>query len=302
MKQHSEKNQNQPTKILLYSFEDPQGEWEQEGDDWWRWAMPVYRKPLGSWDETSGFTRQKIWFIEKVFSEEPTNPNDVDFPPWLQCYWDSQAGRWVILSPGGGSGDYVTFQFVDDASSSSSGSQLASGSGGSSSSSDDGLPDDCASRQIAVGPFFGRVIRKSCGMGQVPGENSDGLIELVDDLGILDGRDYRDIVGRTGFAVRMNAEGEVSSSISGSSSIDSECYWMIVIVNFWRVVQVVTDVIFGEQSITIKRKNLTVWDDCGLPDEVIEGTDCPTGGSSSSGASGSSEAGQQPEPPLPPGP
>jgi hypothetical protein len=275
MNNFGEKNTNQPSKILLYSFEDPEGEWEQEGTDWWRWALPVYRMPQGSWDETTGFTRQKIWFIEKVFSEEPTDPNSLEFPPWLQCYWDSQAGRWVIISPGGGSGDYVAFEFADEASSSSS------GSGSESGSSSDEVPDDCASRSPATGPFFGRVIRKSCGMDTVPGEDADGLIELIDDLGILDGRDYRDIAGRIGFAVRMKEE--ASGSISGSSQ--DQCYWMIVIVNFWRVVQVVTDVIFGEQSITIKRKNLTVWDDCSLPDEVIEGTDCPEPGSGSSSSS-----------------
>jgi hypothetical protein len=99
---NSVKNRNQSTKILLHSFEDPSGQWEADGDDWYRWALPVYRMPQGSWAETTGFTRQKIWFIEKVFSEDPTNPNDIDFPPWVACYWDSQAGRWVVIKSGGG--------------------------------------------------------------------------------------------------------------------------------------------------------------------------------------------------------
>jgi hypothetical protein len=272
MKNHSEKNQNQPTKILLYSFEDPTGAWEQEGTDWWRWALPVYRMPQASWDETTGFTRQKIWFIEKVFSESPTDPNSLEFPPWLQCYWDSQAGRWVIISPGGGSGDYVAFEFVDETSSSS-------GSASGSSSAND-VPADCASRSPSIGPYFGRVIRKSCGMGAVPGENADGLIGLIDDLGILDNRDMRDITGRIGFAVRMKED----PSGSASASVESECYWMIVIVNFWRVVQVVTDFIFDGKDFTIKKKNITVWDDCDLPDEVLFGDDCLDNSSSTSGS------------------
>jgi hypothetical protein len=102
MKRHSEKNQNQPSKILLYFFEDPEGSWFEVEGDWYRWALPVYRTPQGSWEETEGFARQQIWFTSNIYSEAPVNPNDIEFPDWLQCYWDSQAGRWVILSPGGG--------------------------------------------------------------------------------------------------------------------------------------------------------------------------------------------------------
>jgi hypothetical protein len=217
------------------------------------------------------------------------------------------------IGGGGGSGDYIAFEFVDESAASESASSGTMGAcqyfpegggpkicemmtaaeceavggafnlGGittcdSGSSSEEGLPEDCDSRVPATGPFFGRVVKKSCGMDTVPGEDADGLIELQDDLGILDNRDMRDIVGRIGFAVRMKEE----PSGSVSASVESECYWMIVIVNFWRVVQVVTDVVFGAESITIKRKSITVWDDCSLPDEIIEGTDCPLPGSGSS--------------------
>jgi hypothetical protein len=181
-------------------------------------------------------------------------------------------GFWTRLEATGGAGQYVTFEFADGPETSSSGS--------SSESSEDELPDDCDARIEVSGRLFGKVLSKACGMEGIPGENSDGLIQLEDDLGILDNRDYRDILGRIGYAVRM--EREESGSVESSNQGD--CYWMIVIVNFWRVVQVVSDIVFGEDTITIKRKNLTVWDDCALPDEVIEGTDCPTGGSSSSGS------------------
>jgi hypothetical protein len=277
MKRHSEKNQNQATKILLYSFEDPEGEWEQEGTDWWRWALPVYRMPQGSWDETQGFNRQKIWFIEKVFSEDPTDPNNLEFPPWVQCYWDSQAGRWVLISPGAGSGDYIVFQFADLESSSSS-----SSSGADQSSEELGVPESCDEREFAEGPFYGEILYRGCGMDSVPGIDSSGLVELIDPIGLCQDRDYRDLPGRRGAAIRMKPE---SIGMDGSlSASEDECQWVIVKVNFWRVVQVVGDIVFGEDTITIKRKNLTVWDDCRLPDEVIQGTDCPTDGSSSSGS------------------
>lgn len=269
---HSQKNPNQPTKILLYSFEEPEGEWEKEGDDWWRWALPVYRKPQASWDETEGFTRQKLWFVPRVFGDENTDPNGLDFAPWVQCYWDSQAGRWVLISPGGGSGDYIVFQFVEPESSSSS----------SQSSEETGVPDSCDERDFAEAPFYGEILYRGCGMDSIPGIDSNGLVELIDPIGLCQDRDYRDLPGRRGAAIRMKPE-SIGMEPSLSSSLD-ECVWVIIKVNFWRVVQVVTDIVFGEDTITIKRKNVTVWDDCALPDEVIEGTDCPTGGSSSSGS------------------
>jgi hypothetical protein len=98
----SVKNPNRITKILLYSFEDPDGSWEAEGDDWYRWALPVYRMPQGSWSETTEFTRQKIWFTASLFGDAASDPNTIQFTPWLQCYWDSQAGRWVVLAIAGG--------------------------------------------------------------------------------------------------------------------------------------------------------------------------------------------------------
>lgn len=275
----SVKNPNRITKLLLFAFEDPDAQWQPDGDDWFRWARPVYRKPQGSWAITEGFTRQKIWFIEKVYSETPTDPNDIDFPPWLQCYWDSQAGRWVVITPGSGgeSGEYVVFTLEDGES--SSGSAFASS--GSSSGDDDALPDDCASRIPAVGPFIGRVVHRSCGMATVPGERPDGTIELIDWVGIMNDRDYRDIVGRTGWAVRMGGPDESGSDSGSGSGREPTCVWMIAWVDFWRVVKVVSDVIVGEKSITIKYRNLTVWDDCGLPDDVHEGIDCEESSSAS---------------------
>jgi hypothetical protein len=121
-------------------------------------------------------------------------------------------------------------------------------------------------------------------MASAPGADENNLIEVHDLIGICDNRDIRDIIGREGVAIRMsNAEIESASS-SSASSVNDDCIWVIVIVNFWRVVSVVTDIIFGEQEITVKRKNITVWDDCTLPDEVIEGVDCDETSSSSSGS------------------
>jgi hypothetical protein len=274
---HSQKNQNQPTKILLYSFEDPEGEWEKVGDDWYRWALPVYRMPQGSWDETTGFTRQKIWFIEKTYSADPVDPNDIDLPPWLQCYWDSQAGRWVIITPGSGaSSQMVEFEIVADDSS-------GSGSGSSSSSSSD---DDTCGNDSPIEGLRGKVIAVSCGASMPADADENGVVDLVDKIGLLDGKTIDELVGRRGFATRMvdlepEEDEEPPESGSASSSGKNECYWSIVFVNAFVVVSVISDIIFGEESITIKRKNIKVWDECTLPDEIIEGTDCPTGAGSS---------------------
>lgn len=205
------------------------------------------------------------------------------------------SGFWTRFQGVGGGGSYVTFEFVDEASVSQSQS-LASASASASQSSSQ-VAGDCESRVIATGPFYGRVINKACGMSSVPGERADGLIELSDEIGIMDGRDEQDIVGRIGFAVRMQREPE-SSLISGSVSIEPDCYWMIVIVNFWRTVRVVSDFIFDGKDITVRYKNITVWDDCQLPDEVIEGIDCEE---SSGSVSGSAASGSSPALP-PPGP
>jgi len=181
------------------------------------------------------------------------------------------------IASSGGSGDYVAFEFVDSTSASStSGSSSGDANG-------DGVPDRCDARDTATGPFVGRVIRKACGMGAVPGEDIDGLIELEDDLGILSNRDSRDITGRMGFAVRMKNE-DASASIASSSGAVDDCYWMIVIVNFWRVVRTVKEIIVTEDSFVVKYHNLTVWDNCDLDDDVIVGTDCPLPSTSSSGS------------------
>jgi len=170
----------------------------------------------------------------------------------------------------------IEFEVVESDSSSS-----GSGSGSSSSSDEDACGDDSP-----IEGLRGKVIAVSCGASMPADADENGIVDLVDKIGLLDGKTVGDLVGRRGFATRMvDLEPDEESAASGSSSSGDECYWSIVFVNAFVVVSVISDIIFGEESITIKRKNIKVWDECNLPDEVIEGTDCPLPSASSSSGS-----------------
>jgi hypothetical protein len=131
---------------------------------------------------------------------------------------------------------------------------------------DDDNFENCEDR-IAPEELRGRVLKVSCGRARpVPGEDADGIIDLIDDTGKLTGRDYRDLPGRLGFAVRMK-DGE-------SGNPYDSCYWSILEVNFLRWRQVVSDQIWESKRIRTEREMHLVEDHCKLPDEYIEGIDC----------------------------
>jgi hypothetical protein len=69
---------------------------------------------------------------------------------------------------------------------------------------------------------------------------------------------------------------------TSSSSSAAGCEWVIVYIDFHRWVTVITDFLVEDNQIRIKKKNISVWDDCKLPDEIIVGADCPEPSSSSS--------------------
>jgi len=127
------------------------------------------------------------------------------------------------------------------------------------------VPEKCAERQpVTETTFRGEVIRVACGSSRPAfGEDYEGFVDLQDELGLLRDRDFREIDGKAGIAILMKPEGDYES-----------CYWCIVYIDFHRKVQVITDLIFREDEIVIERKELSVWDDCELPEEIIEGTDC----------------------------
>lgn len=278
------KNENQYAKVLMLEFEDPEGSWEQEGDDYWRWAKPVYRKPQQSWDSTDGFTRQKIWFAPRAHGNEDTSPDDIEWNDWIQCYWDAQAGRWTVFSTITPSGSII--EFVID-----SGSVSGSVSGSASE------PDDqlCATRvNDAPASARARVVRRPCGVSRVPGEDDNGFVTVNDTAAgkFLEGRTAKSIEGKAGYAAYLSGEDasgsimEALAAASISASESDDCVWCILWIDWFIEEQFVRDVIFGEKSITIEKVNAKVWDWCQLPDEIIEGTDCVEDESSAS-ASGS---------------
>lgn len=101
--------QIKPIKILIYSI-DTTSAWTQDGDDYWKWGTPVMRRPQGSWDTITDNTQQKLWLAPKLFGG--ADPDELNFEEWLQCYWDNQAGRWVVIASN--SLDSVSSSMVSD--------------------------------------------------------------------------------------------------------------------------------------------------------------------------------------------
>jgi hypothetical protein len=187
-------------------------------------------------------------------------------------------GFYVTVEGGGGggtsTGSVIEFEILGESSSSSS-----EGSG------DPGESMACSERAYDA-PAFTRatVIARPCGVSRVPGE-VDGAVTVHDTESgkFLEDREAGALAGKRGFAVRMTGEdlGSTSGS-SGSSGDDEGCRWVIIWINWFRWLRVQTDTIYGEDEITNKYSNIKVWDECKLPDEVIQGADCYEQGSGSS--------------------
>jgi hypothetical protein len=194
----------------------------------------------------------------------------------------------LFLQSGGssGGGSIIEFEITEASAASESTSSSVSGS---SSEGDSTLCDDQAND--APDSATARVIRRPCGSSSVPGEEG-GFVTVYDSAagGFLKERQAAELAGKRGFAAYLSnpdyEEPETSGSSSVSSSIDTEprCQWIIIWIDWFRTVTGVKDIIFGESTITVERHNFKVWDDCDLADEIIEGTDCDEG-SSSSGSS-----------------
>ena len=111
------RNENQFTKLLTFAPEegDQWEDWEEYQGAWRHKAVPVYRKPQDEWDAATDFEPRWIYFRSKTVKDDP-EPADLDLPTWLTCFWDSQAGRWVLLAPGsspGGSGASIQGVFLE---------------------------------------------------------------------------------------------------------------------------------------------------------------------------------------------
>jgi hypothetical protein len=108
-----------------------------------------------------------------------------------------------------------------------------------------------------------KVTERPCGVSKVTGEDENGMITVRDTLGsFLYGRSPSEIVCRRGVAVYMNTPGEY------------ECHWLIIWMDMFNEIQVVSDIIIGTRGIEIERKLIDVWRECDLEDEYIEGNTC----------------------------
>jgi hypothetical protein len=154
----------------------------------------------------------------------------------------------IAAGSGGGSSNFVVFQFDEDEYNEGPPELCA-----------DKSPTDATSHRVFV-------TNNPCG-GSVPGIDDEGYITVTDPGEFLKDRDYRDLPGRVGFAQRVSSDNDYEYS-------ESSCQWVITWINFFREITMVQNIIFKEKSILIKRKKIVVWDDCFLPDEEIDGTDC----------------------------
>jgi len=110
------------------------------------------------------------------------------------------------------------------------------------------------------------VTHTYCSMGSsVPGQADDGTVELRDSTcSFLYGRTEADLANRKGIAVWMKEHDDPYA----------ECYWLIIWMDMFDEIQVVSDVVIGTRGITIERKQVDIWRECDLPDEWIEGNTC----------------------------
>lgn len=131
------------------------------------------------------------------------------------------------------------------------------------------VPEACEDREPAsYSDFIATVERVACGADQeIYGADEDGNVQLTDPLGLLDGRDYRDLVGRTGIAALMRKATE-------EYEYQEACEWVVVYIDFHREEQFLHDWVVGNNRITVERARAKVWDFCLLEKEIIEGTKC----------------------------
>ena len=185
-------------------------------------------------------------------------------------------GRIAAAGGGGGTGSQVIeFTIIDPSSSSSTAT--------ASSSFDEEL---CANQVYdAPGSIMANVTRRPCGVATVYGEDDAGNVEVHDRLeSFLYERSLASVIGKKGLAVLMSgpAEDESSGSSSISSSADFPCEWVIIWIDWFRWIRVQTNTVVGADRITFSYKNVKVWDDCKLADEVVIGADCDPASSTSS--------------------
>ena len=127
--------------------------------------------------------------------------------------------------------------------------------------------NDCDDKlRDAKEKYLAKVIGFPCGQSSVYGMDANGNVEVQDYLGsFLQGREEAEVLGKQGVAVLIQPED------------DYECIWVITWIDWFREIQVITNVIVTSTAIKFEVKNVQVWDDCDLPPIEIPLVECPEG-------------------------
>lgn len=123
--------------------------------------------------------------------------------------------------------------------------------------------EDCGSRGGVSGPLLARVLRRPCGVARVQGEDDDGYVEVIDEMGWLENQSASRVNNKKAFAHLLSA---------GDSG--GECQWVLDIPNLFQERQFVQDWYVSGLDIIEEKVNAHVWNWCRLDDEVTPGVDC----------------------------
>ena len=147
---------------------------------------------------------------------------------------------------------------------------------------------------------IGRITQYPCGVTKVPDEicvveNDDGewvvdtessesedcrgYIEIRDPMNaFLNNRFASDLRGRRGVAMYVwdyQPNGPCGDQPNYyDSNPTPNCYWMIIWMDMFEEIDLVSDVIIGTKSITIEKKKVDVWNYCDLDPNRVEGATC----------------------------
>lgn len=158
-------------------------------------------------------------------------------------------GRWISTNAqggGGGGGEIVVFEILEESGTPAAGSTHC----------DDQLRD-------AVSSYTAYVRWRPCNVATVSEETSEGTIVVHDALGsFLANREAIEAQGKQGVAQYMQEDDGYG------------CQWVITFIDWWREIQVISDIIHSPEEIRFKVKRVKVWDDCDLDDIVIPLVDC----------------------------
>jgi hypothetical protein len=158
-------------------------------------------------------------------------------------------GKWYILQGVGGNANEIIFA-IDEVYTSDEGGE------------------HCDDKKRDAKEFYkAKVLHHSCG-SNVPGMDEEGYVEVHDELGsFLKDREEYEVVGKIGVAHYFTTDPD-------ESYYDDDCKWIITWIDWFREVQVITNVILTEDSLKFELKNVQVWDDCELDPIEIPLIDC----------------------------